>query len=305
MGVLQDKVIVITGSTRGFGLAMADACGREGAKVVVSSRKAEAVDAAVRELTGKGLTAAGMACDVSQLEQVEALGEFAARQFGGFDVWINNAGLTPAYGPAMHISPSAFLRTVNTNITGTYHGALVAMREFLPQARGKLINVLGRGADGRKSEMQTAYASSKAWMRAFTLNLAADYKDTGVGVYGINPGMMTTEMLTDVEVVSGYEKRLQIMPAILRMWAKPPDVPAEKAVWLASPATDGKTGLIVSQMGLVGMAGGALREGMRRVLRRPAEDMPMSIQTLPATLPLPNRRGPGIGPNAPGEKRQE
>ncbi len=303
MGVLLDKVVVITGSSRGFGLASAEACGREGARVVVSSRSQDAADAAVQQLRSKGITAEGVACDVSELDQVERLAEFATRQFGRFDVWVNNAGGSPPYGPAMHVAPAAFLRTVNTNIVGTYYGALVAMRAFLAEGRGKLINVLGRGSDGRTSAMQTAYASSKAWVRALTVNLAADYKDSGVGVYGINPGMMTTEMLTDVQVVSGYEKQLEVMPTILRMWAKPPEVPAEKVVWLASSATDGKTGLIVSQMGMPSMAGGALREGVRRILRRPAQDTPMSVHTLPATLPLPNRRGPGIGPNAPGEKR--
>ncbi len=293
MGVLQDKVIVITGSTRGFGLAIAQACGREGARVVVSSRTSEAVDAVVRELRSKGITADGLACDVSQLEQVEALGEHATRIYGRFDVWINNAGWTTAYGPLMHVPPSAFLRVVNTNIVGTYNGALVAMTAFLAAGRGKLINVLGRGWDGRKSEMQTAYASSKAWMRAFTVNLSADYKDSGVGIFAINPGMMTTELLTDIQVVSGYERKLDVMPTIVRMWAKPPEAPAEKVVWLASPATDGKSGLLVSEFGMLQMAGGALREGVRRVLRRPAHDAPMSIQTVPATLPLPGRRGPG------------
>ena len=184
MGVLQDNVIVITGSTRGFGLAAANACGREGARVVVSSRSQDAVDAAVQELRGKGVTADGIACDVSQLEQVEALAEFATRQFGRFDVWVNNAGWAAPYGPAMHISPATFLRTVDTNIVGTYHGSLVALRVFLPEARGKLINVLGRGSDGRDAPMQTAYAASKAWVRSFTANLAADYRDTGVGIYG-------------------------------------------------------------------------------------------------------------------------
>lgn len=303
MAELQDRVIVVTGSTRGFGLAVAHACGREGARVVVSSRSQDAVDAALAELKSQGVAAAGLACDVSQLEQVEALGDFATRQYGRFDVWINNAGWTAPFGPAMHISPGAFLQAVNTNIVGTYHGSLVAMRTFLPQGRGKLINVLGRGSDSRKSPMQTAYASSKAWVRAFTQNLAEDYKDSGVGVYGINPGMMTTDFLTDLQVVSGYEKKLAVMPTIMRMWATPPEVPAEKMVWLASSATDGKTGLIVSEMGPAKMAGGALREGMRRLFRRPAEDRAVSIQTLPATLPLTGRRGPGIGPASPGERK--
>ena len=106
---------------------------------------------------------------------------------------------------------------------------------------------------------------------------------------------MTTEFLTDLQAVSGYEKRLTAMPTVMRMWAKPPEVPAERVVWLASSETDGKTGVFVSQMGPVTMAGGALREGLRRLLRRPAEDTPMSVQTLPAALPLTNRRGPGTG----------
>ena len=295
MGKLEDRVVVITGSTRGFGLASAEACGREGARVIVSSRAQEAVEAAVAKLRSQNVSADGTTCDVSQLDQVEALAEFATRQFGRFDVWVNNAGWAAPYGPAMHISPGTFLQTVNTNVVGTYHGSLVALRVFLPEARGKLINVLGRGSDGRAAPMQTAYAASKAWVRSFTANLAADYKDSGVGIYGINPGMMTTEFLTDLQAVSGYEKRLRAMPTVMRMWAKPPEVPAEKMVWLASSETDGKTGLLVSEMGPAMMAGGALREGMRRLLRRPAEETPMSVQTLPATLPLPNRRGPGSG----------
>jgi NAD(P)-dependent dehydrogenase (short-subunit alcohol dehydrogenase family) len=295
MGKLDNKVVVITGSSRGFGLAVARACGREGAAVVVSSRKQEAVDIAIADLRAAGVAADGLACDVAELEQVEALGAFAVSKFGRFDVWVNNAGWAAPYGPAMHIDPATFLRTVNTNIVGTYHGSLVALTAFLQEGKGKLINVLGRGSDGRKSPMQTAYAASKAWVRSFTASLAEDYKETGVGIFGINPGMMTTDFLTDLTAVSGYEKRLNAMPTIMRMWAKPPEAPAEKIVHLASAETDGKTGVFVSEMNTVSMASGALREGARRLFRRPAEDTPMTIQILPASLPLPNRRGPGIG----------
>lgn len=295
MGKLDNKVIIITGSTRGFGLAVARACGREGAAVVVSSRRQEAVDIAIADLRVAGVTADGMACDVAELEQVEALGAFAASKFGRFDVWVNNAGWTAPYGPAMHIDPATFLRTVNTNIVGTYHGSLVALTAFLQEGKGKLINVLGRGSDGRASPMQTAYAASKAWVRSFTASLAEDYKETGVGIFGINPGMMTTDFLTDLTAVSGYEKRLRVMPTIMRMWAKPPEIPADKVVYLASAETEGKTGLFLSEMNTVRMASGALREGARRLFRRPVEETPVTVQILPATLPLPNPRGPGIG----------
>ena len=125
-----------------------------------------------------------------------------------------------------------------------------------------------------------------------------------MGIFGINPGMMTTDFLTDLQVVSGYEKRLQVMPTIMRMWAKPPEVPAEKVVWLASAATDGKTGR-------VRLADGARRRWPAARCARacavffagPRRGMPMTVQTLPATLPLPNRAGRASGPLAPGERR--
>ena len=290
MGQLQDKVIIITGSSRGLGLAIARAAAAEGARVVLSSRTADAVDAAVADLRSAGREATGIACDVSDLAQVEALAEHATTTFGRFDVWINNAGYAPPFGPTMHIAPSAFMRAVQTNIIGTYHGSLVALRAFLPEGRGKLINILGRGSDGKPADMQNGYAASKAWERSFTLGLAQEYKESGVGIYAINPGMMSTDFLTDLQAVSGYEKRLDAMPTIIRMWATPPEAPAQRVVWLASSATDGRTGLSLNQMGPAQMLGGALREGWRRLTRRPAPPLDMKVAIVPAALPLTRRR---------------
>ena len=290
MASLQDKVIVITGSTRGLGLAIARACADEGAQVVVSSRSAEAVDHAVGELRAAGRTASGMPCDVSDLAQVEALAAHAAGTFGRFDVWINNAGYAAPYGPTAHVPPQLFMRSVQTNIVGTYHGSIVALRAFLPAGKGKLINILGRGSDGKPAAMQNAYAATKSWERVFTSAMAQEYKESGVGIFAINPGMMSTEMLTDLTAVSGYEKRLQAMPTIIRMWAKPPEVPAQKVVWLASSATDGKTGLVINTMTRGLMLSGVLREGVRRMTRQPAPPMDMRVAVIPAALPLMRRR---------------
>ena len=282
MGTLQDKVIVITGSSRGLGLAIARAAAAEGARVVISSRTADAVEAAAGGLRAAGYEATGIACDVSNLAQVEALAEHAIATFGRFNVWINNAGYAPPFGPTMHVAPSAFMAAVQTNIIGTYHGSLVALRAFLPEGRGKLINILGRGSDGKPADMQNGYAATKAWERSFTLGLAKEYKESGVGIYAINPGMMSTDFLTDLQAVSGYEKRLNAMPTIIRMWATPPEAPAQRVVWLASGTTDGKTGLSLSAMGPGKMLGGALREGWRRLTRRPALPLEMKIAVIPA-----------------------
>jgi glucose 1-dehydrogenase len=289
MAALQDKVIVITGSTRGLGLTIAHACAAEGAQVVVSSRSPEAVDRVVGELRASGRTATGMPCDVSDLAQVEALAAHAVESFERFDVWINNAGYAAPFGPSAHVPPQLFMRSVQTNIVGTYHGSIVALRAFLPQRRGKLINVLGRGSDGKPAAMQNAYAATKSWERVFTAAMAQEYKDSGVGIFAINPGMMSTEMLTDLTAVSGYESRLQAMPTIIRMWAKPPERPARKIVWLASSATDGKTGLEINEMTRGLMLSGALREGLRRLTRQPAAPIDMHVATVAAAIPLPPR----------------
>src|SRR6186997_613997 len=105
-GVLQNKVAVITGGSRGLGYAIAEAYARAGAKVIIASRTQSAVDKALRKLRENGALAEGLACDVSDLRQVEALAEFAVNKFGGLDIWVNNAGLSAPYGPTAHI-PSA------------------------------------------------------------------------------------------------------------------------------------------------------------------------------------------------------
>jgi NAD(P)-dependent dehydrogenase (short-subunit alcohol dehydrogenase family) len=190
----------------------------------------------------------------------------------------------------VHIAPERFTAVLRTNILGTYYGSWVALRYFLAEHErtssggGKLINVLGRG-DRNPVPMQSAYASSKAWVRSFTLALAKEYQDSDVGVYALNPGMMTTEMLTRVEAVEGYASDLGALETITRMWAKPPEIPARKAVWLASAATDGRTGLLVREATVWFMLWGALREGLRRLLGRGKASSPeVDVETVPSTF---------------------
>src|SRR5512138_3408036 len=144
-GVLKTKVAVITGGSRGLGYAIAEAYAREGAKVVIASRTRNAVDRAVRKLRESGAQAEGLACDVSNLQQVEALADFAVQKFGRLDIWVNNAGLSAPYGPTAHLPSADFKNVIDTNITGTYYGSVTAMRYFAKQESGKLINLLGRG----------------------------------------------------------------------------------------------------------------------------------------------------------------
>ena len=244
-GILQDKVAVITGGSRGLGYAIAEAYGRAGAKIVIASRTPRSVDRAVDSLRETGCQAAGLVCDVSDLPQVEALAEFAIRTFGRIDIWVNNAGLSAPYGPTAHIPSDEFLKVIDTNITGTYNGSVTAIRYFAKQKSGKLINLLGRGDNGAVP-LQNAYSSSKVWVRNFTDALAKEYKNSGVDVFGFNPGLVKTEMLSQVEAVSGFENRLNPLRYVTLLWGNEADVPAQKALWLASSATDGKSGMQVT-----------------------------------------------------------
>jgi len=283
MGLLANKVAVITGSSRGFGLAMAQAFASEGASVVLASRSDSAIQKAVESIRPMGAQATGTACDTSDMKQVEALGDHAVKTFGRFDIWVNNAGVSPACGPTVHVQPDEFVKTTQTNVLGTYYGSVVAMRHFLPRHAGKLINIAGAGARG-PVPMQSAYAASKAWIRNFTLALAREYQDSGVCVHVLNPGMMTTDMLTQVEVVAGFEHKLDALPMVLRVLGKPPEAPARKAVWLASSVTDGRTGLEVSVFNPLTAMFGFMRERIRGLAGQPGDWPRPNITSVPPAI---------------------
>lgn len=284
---LEGKVAVITGSSRGFGLAIARAFAREGAAVVVSARSESTVRAAIETLSDAGARVSGIVADVGDLAQVQTLAAHARQTFGRIDIWVNNAGESGIYGPTAAIAPDRYESIVRTNILGVYHGSLVAIQTFQAQGSGgKLINMLGRGDDGKVPLYQNAYAPTKAWVRAFTRGLAREYKDSGIGIYALNPVLMDTEFLRKVEAVSGYEQRLAPLSAVIRLWGNPPSVPAEDAVYLASAATDGKTGIERNVIGPRLLIGGLLKEGVRILLRRPAPDTSLTITSVPAyTMP--------------------
>jgi glucose 1-dehydrogenase len=290
MGVLEGKVAVITGSSRGLGLAMARAFVREGAAVMLSSRSQADIDRAVAELRGQGARAAGRVCDVADLEQVRALADAAEEAFGSLDIWVNNAGMAGPYGPTASVPVERFEKVLSTNIFGTYHGSVIALQHFTARRAGKLINILGRG-DDQPVPFQNAYASTKTWMRVFTVAMAKEYRGSGIGIYAFNPGLMTTEFMSRVEAVQGYAGRMKPLETVMRLWSNPPETPAEKAVWLASAATDGKTGLMVRVITPTFMLGGMLREGLRRLTGRTAPEYHLEVAEVPPAFPTPLVQG--------------
>jgi glucose 1-dehydrogenase len=286
MRILDGKIAVVTGGTRGFGLAIAKAFAQEGACVVVASRSDEAINHALAQIVSNGNEAKGLTCDVGELDQVKALANFTIQHYGRFDLWVNNAGISAPYGPTGDIPIKEFQKVLQTNISGTYFGSWIALHHFLNTDNskrpfpGKLINVLGRGAN-QPVPMQNAYASSKTWIRNFTLALAKEYQERKLGIYAYNPGLMYTDLMSEVEVINGYEEKIKPLRTVMRLWANPPELPAQKMVWLASSATDDRTGLELKELSLGQTIKGILQEGLRQITRQSAPNWEIEIDSIP------------------------
>ena len=232
MSTLQNKVVVVTGSTRGFGYAIVVELLKAGARVIVSGRTQAAVDRTLQTLQPLGQVK-GLACDVSQPEQVYALGRFAAAWGGSLDIWINNAGYTAPAGGIIDFPPEEALKTFQTNCLGVYNGTQTALYYMLLHKSGTLVNIYGRGSDLKAASPSGLYASTKAWITEFTRTLAVEHKGTGIQIVGYSPGMMLTDMLDIQEVVGERVKgTMRSMPMVLKALGTPPSIPAAHLVRL-------------------------------------------------------------------------
>lgn len=229
---LKNKVIVITGSTRGFGRAIAEEALAAGARVIISGRKQTDVDRVVAELD-KREQVSGLACDVSVAKNVYALARHAIQEFGQIDIWINNAGITPTAGGILDFAPEVAEQTFRVNCIGTLNGTQAAMHYMKPARRGTIVSLYGRGSDLRAATPSGLYGATKAWITSFTRTMAKEYADLGVQFVGFSPGMMFTDML-DVQEVVGEQvaETMKNFPLALKALGNPPDVPARELVRL-------------------------------------------------------------------------
>lgn len=195
---LSGAVVVVTGSTRGIGRAIAEACGSAGAKVFISSRRAEAVGDTVAALAGTGATVAGCSCDVADAEQVDGLRDAALERFGTIDAWVNNAGISEGYRPLDELGYDELREIVTINLLGHMYGA----RAILPYFRehgGTLMNMAGRGYRGEATPHTAAYTATKAAIASLTRSLAAESTDSKATVIGFVPGMVATDFYKDIK----------------------------------------------------------------------------------------------------------
>jgi NAD(P)-dependent dehydrogenase (short-subunit alcohol dehydrogenase family) len=201
-GALAGKIVVITGSTRGIGRAMAESCAEAGATVVVSSRTPAAVEETVSALRAKGGSASGVVCDVANDADLEALLRHAVDAHGGVDVWVNNAGISLGMRRHVDTSPDEMRRILAINLTGTMIASRLVVPYFVGRGGGVLINVSGRGGRGDAAAFTAAYAATKAGVMVFTRSLAEEHKDDPVSILVFMPGMVDTDFYGEAMEVS-------------------------------------------------------------------------------------------------------
>jgi short-subunit dehydrogenase len=190
---LRDQVIVITGASSGIGLTTARMAARRGARVVLAARSTDVLARVAGEIEAEGGRAAYVTADVGRRDDVQAIADEARARFGGFDTWVNVAGLT-VYGPLREIDYADHERLIQTNLWGTVNGSLVAVEE-LRQHGGALINI-GSVASDLAFPFQGLYATSKHAVKGFTDTLRMELIAEGapVSVTLIKPASVDTPL---------------------------------------------------------------------------------------------------------------
>jgi short-subunit dehydrogenase len=188
---LSEQVIVITGASSGIGLTTARRAAQRGAKLVLAARNEDALKQLTFELTKKGYEATYAVADVGIEEDVRKIAQTAIDRFGGFDTWVNNAGIS-IFGRNEDVSLEDQRRLFQTNFWGVVYGSLVAV-EHLKQRGGALIN-LGSEVSDRAVPLQGMYSASKHAVKGFTdsLRLELEVEDAPVSVTLIKPAALDT-----------------------------------------------------------------------------------------------------------------
>jgi NAD(P)-dependent dehydrogenase (short-subunit alcohol dehydrogenase family) len=199
---LASKVVVVTGSTRGIGRAIAESAAARGATVVLNGRTAEAVEHAVAELAATGAHVSGLAGNVGHYEEVVALRDHALAAHGRVDAWVSNAGVSNGYRFLEDESAEEIRDLITINVLGQLYSAKAVLPLFAEKG-GYLMNVCGRGWKGDATAFTTAYGASKAASASLTRSLAAEYRDyPNISVNGFVPGMVDTGFYGDDMPVS-------------------------------------------------------------------------------------------------------
>jgi len=242
----KERNILVTGGSRGIGLAIARRFAEDGARVAVCSRTEGELHDAVAQLTALGTTVLGSAVDVADRSMVETFVEQIRGCWGDVDVLVNNAGIQGPIGPLAGNDPEHWKRTFEINVLGTAYCIQAVLPGMKRGGRGKIINLSGGGSTSPRPNF-SAYGASKAAVVRLTETLAVELRDFRIDINAIAPGAVNTRMLQEV-LDAGERAAAEHVDALLRSetGGTPPGLAANLVFFLASEAADGITGKLIS-----------------------------------------------------------
>jgi NAD(P)-dependent dehydrogenase (short-subunit alcohol dehydrogenase family) len=238
---LEGKVAVVIGASRGIGRAIALRFAQAGAKVVVSSRKLEGVQAVADEIEAAGGEALALRAHVGSSDDIAALVARTVETFGRLDVAVNNAATNPHFGPLLAADEGQWDKTLDTNLKGVFRGCKAVAPQMEKQGGGKIINIASV-AGLRPGTGMGIYSISKAGVIMLTQVLAVELGSANIQVNAIAPGVIKTrfsQVLWQTPQIA--EPILHSLP--VGRFGEPEEV-ASLALYLASPASDYVTGAV-------------------------------------------------------------
>ncbi|HCP81760.1 MAG TPA: short-chain dehydrogenase [Octadecabacter sp.] len=226
---LKDKVVLITGASRGIGAASARAFADEGAKVALLARSGGQIAELAAEI---GDAAIAIPCDVSSYDDVVRAIDETVKAFGPLDVFIGNAGLLDPISHLAEADPEAWGKTIDVNLKGVFNGMRAAMPDMIKRGKGTIITISSGAAHG-PVEAWSSYCSSKAGAYMLTRCADKEAREQGLRIMGLSPGTVATDMQRDIKA-SG------INPISQLEWSDhiPPEWPARTLVWMCSDEAD-------------------------------------------------------------------
>jgi len=189
---LTNKVAIITGASKGIGKSIAQGLAEMGAKVVVSSRKQDAVDAVANEFKSEGLEAIGVACHVGDEAQLKNLVETTIEKYGGIDILVNNAASNPIFGPINDAPSDIFDKIMNVNVKAPFLLSNLVFESMQSRGGGSIINI--SSVEGMKpSQGLGLYSVSKSALSMLTQSQAKEWGRAGIRSNAICPGLIQTK----------------------------------------------------------------------------------------------------------------